>query len=109
MIASRYIYRDTGRHAEAEPLYERAIAILEKSLPADHPTLATVRENYAVLLDELGRAAEAAGLRAKAGPPPPGARPRDLRGPPRRPRPRGRGRRAARQGRPPAPTPASTP
>ena len=56
MIASRYTYQDTGRYAEAEPLYERAVAILEKSLPADHPDLATVRVNYAGLLDELGRA-----------------------------------------------------
>ena len=46
------------------------IAILEKSLPADHPNLATVREDYAVLLDELGRADEAAALRAKSAAPP---------------------------------------
>ena len=63
------LYQDTGRYAEAEPLYQRALAILEKSLPPDHPNLATVRENYAGLLDELGRADEAAALRARAAAP----------------------------------------
>jgi uncharacterized protein HemY len=61
------LYRDTGRLAEAEPLFRRALAILEKALPAD---LATVRETYAALLDDLGRPAEAAALRAKSGAPP---------------------------------------
>ena len=40
--------------------------IIEKSLPADHPDLVTVRENYAFLLGELGRADEAAELRTQA-------------------------------------------
>ena len=48
------LYRDTGRYTEAEPLFQRAIAILDKSLPPDHPNLAVVRENYAGLLDQLG-------------------------------------------------------
>lgn len=60
------LYADTGRHAEAEPLYERALAILDRTLPPDHPRQALYRENYATLLDRLGRAEEAAALRAKA-------------------------------------------
>ena len=52
--------------AEAEPLYQRAIAILEKALPPDHPHQMQVRENYAHLLDQLGRHAEAAELRVPA-------------------------------------------
>ena len=60
------LYRATGRYAQAEPLYQRAIAILDKSLPPDHPNLAVVRENYAAVLDRLGRGDEAAALRAQA-------------------------------------------
>jgi tetratricopeptide (TPR) repeat protein len=59
------LYRDTGRYPQAEPLYQRAIVILDKSLPADHPNLALVRENYAILLDALGRADKAAALRSR--------------------------------------------
>jgi tetratricopeptide (TPR) repeat protein len=60
------LYRDTGRYAEAEPLYRRALTILEKALPADHPNLATARKSYARLLDQLGRTDEAIALRAQA-------------------------------------------
>ena len=60
------LYRATGRSAAAEPLYQRALAIIEEALPADHPHQAVVRENYATLLDALGRPAEAAELRARA-------------------------------------------
>ena len=58
------LYHETGRLAE--PLYQRAIAINEKVLPADHPYQALFRENYAALLGALGRTAEAAELRARA-------------------------------------------
>jgi hypothetical protein len=61
------LYRATGRYAQAEPLFfQRALAILDKSLPSDHPNLAVVRENYAPVLDRLGRGDEAAALRAEA-------------------------------------------
>ena len=60
------LYQDTGSYAEAEPLYERAIAILDKALPPGHPYRTRVRENYAHLLDQLGRYAEAAELRVPA-------------------------------------------
>jgi hypothetical protein len=57
------LYRATGRHAAAAPLFRRAVAILGTSLPADHPTLTRVRESHVVL---LGRAAEAAPHRARS-------------------------------------------
>jgi hypothetical protein len=37
----------------------------QQAQPSDHPNLATGRENYAVLLDALGRSDEAAALRAQ--------------------------------------------
>jgi hypothetical protein len=40
--------------------------ILDKSLPSDHPNLAVVRENYAPILDRLGRSEEASELRSQA-------------------------------------------
>ncbi len=40
--------------------------IREEALPPDHPHLMQGRENYAHLLDQLGRPAEAAKLRASA-------------------------------------------
>ncbi len=60
------LYQDTGRYAEAEPLFQRAIAIIEKALPPNHPNLRTARYNYAGLLDQLGRTNEAAVLRSRA-------------------------------------------
>jgi hypothetical protein len=53
-------YRDTGRRAEAVSLHQRAIAIVEVSLPPDHPHIAAVRTNYAVLLASLGRSGQSA-------------------------------------------------
>ncbi len=60
------LYCATDRYVEAEPLLRRVLTIVEKILPADHPNLATVRENYARFLDQLGRGDEAAVLRAQA-------------------------------------------
>lgn len=60
------LYRTQGKYEEADPLYQRALAILEKALGPEHPHLATCLENYAVLLKKMGRAAEAATLEARA-------------------------------------------
>jgi hypothetical protein len=60
------LHQDTGRHEQAEPLFQRALAIVDKSLPSDHPNLAVIHENYAGLLDALGRSDEAAALRVTA-------------------------------------------
>ena len=47
------LHRDQGRYEEAEPLYQRAVAILEKSLGADHPNTKMGRENYEGLKAEM--------------------------------------------------------
>jgi CHAT domain-containing protein len=48
-----------GRYAEAQPLYERALAILRKALGEDHPDAAWSYNNLAFNLNALGRYAEA--------------------------------------------------
>ena len=60
------LYRDQGRYGEAEPLYRRSLAILEKALGPQHPDVATNLENYAALLRATGRDAEAAEMEARA-------------------------------------------
>ena len=60
------LYRAQGKHAEAEPLYQRALAINEKALGPDHPDTAATLGNYAILLRALSRGEEAARLEARA-------------------------------------------
>ena len=55
-----------GKYAEAEPLYQRSLAILEKALGPEHPLVATSLENYAALLRNMNREAEAAQMEARA-------------------------------------------
>jgi tetratricopeptide (TPR) repeat protein len=43
------LYKNQGKYEQAEPLYQRALAICERSLGPDHPTTVTIRENYASL------------------------------------------------------------
>ena len=38
---------------EADALYRRALSIFEPALPAEHPNLATCRENHAALVREM--------------------------------------------------------
>ena len=40
-------YREVGRYAEAIPLYEQALADLERVLGPDHPLTLTLRNNLA--------------------------------------------------------------
>ena len=54
------LYTRTGRAAQAEPLYRRALALKEKSLGPGHPDVALSLNNLAVLLKTLGRLDEAA-------------------------------------------------
>jgi tetratricopeptide (TPR) repeat protein len=51
---------------EAEPLYQRALAIWEKALGPDHPDVATALENYAVLLRKMGGVAKAGRMESRA-------------------------------------------
>ena len=43
------LYRAQVRFAEAEPLYKRALAIKEKALGLEHPSVATGLNNLAAL------------------------------------------------------------
>ena len=60
------LYRDTGRHAEAEPLLVRALAITEKALGPDHPATANRLNNLVGLYWDTGRLAEAEPLFERA-------------------------------------------
>ena len=48
-----------GRYAEAEPLYQRSLAIWEKALGRDHPDVAVSLNNLAGLYLSQGRYADA--------------------------------------------------
>ena len=50
---------DRGRYGEAEPLFQRSLAIYEKALGPDHPEVATALNNLAVLYEDQGRYGEA--------------------------------------------------
>lgn len=59
------VYRLMGRHADAEPLYKRAIA-LDESAGEDNPGLATSLNNLALLYRTQGRLKEAEPLYKRA-------------------------------------------
>src|SRR5260221_14646009 len=50
----------------AEPLFQQALAIREKSLGADHPHVAIVLKEYAILLWKTNRQEEAKQLMSRA-------------------------------------------
>jgi tetratricopeptide (TPR) repeat protein len=60
------LYQSQGRHAEAEPLYKRALVITEKALGPDHPRVGTTLNNLAQLYRAQGRHAEAEPLVRRA-------------------------------------------
>ncbi len=60
------LYRAQGKYEQAEPLYQRALAIAEKVLGPEHSQVATVLENCAALLHKLNRDAEAERMEARA-------------------------------------------
>ncbi len=53
------VYRARGKHAGAEPLYERSLAITEKALGPEHPRVAMSLDNLATLYDAEGNDAAA--------------------------------------------------
>jgi tetratricopeptide (TPR) repeat protein len=55
-----------GRFAEAEPLFERSLAIREKSLGGEHPDVAHSLNSLAILYKDQGRLAEAESLYKRA-------------------------------------------
>ena len=56
-----------GRLAEARPLAERALAITEAAHGPDHPTVAVLRANLAVLIQETGSSAATVSGASRAG------------------------------------------
>ncbi len=60
------LYQAQGRYAEAEPLYKRSLAILEKALGPEHPDVAQSLENYASLLRETKREDKAEEMETRA-------------------------------------------
>ena len=58
------LYRAQGKYAEAEPLYQRALAIYEQQLGQDHPDTASSLNNLAGLYKAQGKYAEAEPLYA---------------------------------------------
>lgn len=56
-----------GRAGEAEGRYRRAVAVLENTLGRDTPALRPILEEYASLLRDQGRDADAVSLEARAG------------------------------------------
>ncbi len=60
------LYKAQGHYAEAEPLYKRSLAILDKALGPEHPNVAASLENYAALLRETEREHKAEEMEARA-------------------------------------------
>ena len=56
----------TGRYAEAEPLYHKALAIEKAALPESHPAIANSLNNLALLLHSTGRYDDAEPLHREA-------------------------------------------
>jgi CHAT domain-containing protein len=55
-----------GAYAKAEPLYQRALAIIEKALGPEHPDTAVSLNNLAFLYDEIGAYGKAEPLYQRA-------------------------------------------
>ncbi len=59
-------FRQQGKYAEAEPLYQRAIVAKEKSAGPLHKEMVPILENYAKMLKASGRTAEGEKMEKKA-------------------------------------------
>src|SRR3990172_10615101 len=60
------LYHTQGKYSEAEPLYRRALAILEETLGATHPSVGQGLNNLAEMLRAQGKHAEAERLHRRA-------------------------------------------
>ena len=63
------LYDAQGKYEQAEPLYERALAIREQQLGPEHPATQINQRNYVALLRTMGREAQARALETKYMPP----------------------------------------
>jgi hypothetical protein len=63
-LAAADVFR--GYYAEAEPLCQRALGILEEALPPDYPALIDAMKVYVLLLSKTQRKAQAELLETKA-------------------------------------------
>jgi hypothetical protein len=61
-----FLYDNQSKYAEAESLYQRFQAIVEKALGPEHPDVAQSLENYAALLRQTARADEAERMETRA-------------------------------------------
>jgi len=59
------LYQAQGKYTEAQPLFERSLAMMEKTLGPEHPDLMESLKNYTALLQKMGRDAEAAKIEAR--------------------------------------------
>jgi tetratricopeptide (TPR) repeat protein len=60
------LYSAEGRYSEAETFFRRSLMTWEKAFGPDHPDSVTSLENYAVLLRQMNREAEAMDLEVRA-------------------------------------------
>src|SRR6266487_2425146 len=60
------LYYAQGKYKQAEPLYKRALAIVEKQLGPEHPDTATSLNNLALLYDAQGKYKQAKRLYKRA-------------------------------------------
>jgi hypothetical protein len=60
------LYSTQGQYAQADPLYKRSLAIWEKTLGLDHPSVATSLENMAQLYRKSGQEKTAEALEKRA-------------------------------------------
>src|SRR5215471_1857067 len=54
------LYHTQSKYAQAEPLYQRVLKLLEQTIGPDHPTLATTLNNLAVVSEAQNKYAAAA-------------------------------------------------
>ena len=58
------LYRQQGKYEEAEPLYKRALDILQRTFPNGHPNIDACENNYAIMKQKKGLGSKRIGVRA---------------------------------------------
>ncbi len=66
MSALAAVYRSQERFIEAEALFQRALAVLEAAYGPEHPDMAQIMEDHAILLRNTERGGEAEELETRA-------------------------------------------